>query len=140
MNDGKIIDALNEALKIEMGSYIQNVTQGAVLQGLESLTLKPLFEKMAEENLRHAAILRERIFFLGGTPTMEIGPREVARETGEVININLRQSKEVIDRYRSLFQMMSKEEEGSKLFEVLEDILEAEYDDYETFQRLAGKV
>jgi hypothetical protein len=71
---------------------------------------------------------------------MEIGPREVARETAEAVAINLRQSKEVIERYRSLFQMMAKEEEGSKLFEVLEDILEAEYDDYETFQRLAAQV
>lgn len=136
----RVIAALNEALKTEMGSHIQNVTQAAVLQGMDSLTLRPLFEKMAEENLRHAAILRERVFFLGGAPTMDVGEREVARETKDVIAINLKQAKAVIDHYRGIFEMLSKDQEGSKLFEVVEDILESEYEDYETFQRLAGQV
>lgn len=141
MSDRKsVIEALNEALKIEMGSHIQNVTQGAVLQGMDSLTLRPLFEKMAEENLRHAAVLRERIFFLGGTPTMDVGARQVARDTKEVISINLKEAKDVVDHYRAIFKMLPKDEEGSKLFEVIEDILESEYEDLETFQRLAGQV
>lgn len=135
----KIIKALNETLAMEMGSYIQNVTQSMLLQGIESAYIRPIFDKMAQENLLHATLLRERIFFLGGEPTMEVGERKVSQNLKDVLEINLKQAKEVVEMYRKLLDMVP-QEEGSKLFEVLEGILEAEYEDYETFQRFSGKV
>src|SRR3989304_5510756 len=110
----KIVKALNETLAMEMGSYIQNVTQSMLLQGIESAYVRPIFDKMAQENLLHAALLRERIFFLGGEPTMEVGDRKVAKNLSEVLEINLKQAKEVVDMYRKLLDMVP-QEEGSKL-------------------------
>lgn len=135
----EIIAALNKALALEYGNYIQMATQAAILTGLESVYLQTFFQKQADVSLVHAALLRDRIFFLGGRPTMDVGAREVKADAREAIALNLRQSAEPVAVYRHLLKLVPRVE-GAKLFETLEHIYEDEQEDLEEFQRLANKI
>jgi bacterioferritin (cytochrome b1) len=134
-----VIDLINEALANEYAQYIEMATQGSLLIGQEALFLKDFFEKQANGALMHAAILRERIFFLGGKPTTHVNTPHIYHTTKEAIDAGVIDHQRFVDQYRKILSSI-KRPDGDILYEAIEEILEGEQEDLELFQRLAGKV
>lgn len=134
-----LVQALNEALADEYAQYLEMATQATLVTGDQALYYKEFFEKQAEGALRHAAILRERIFFLGGRPSVKTGEAKVYSTVKEAVQAGLEEHKKLVSRYREILTRINRKD-GDILYEAIEDILEDEQDDLEAFQRLAGKV
>lgn len=134
-----VVDALQGALADEYAQYLEMATQASIVTGDPALYYKEFFEKQAEGALRHAGILRERIFFLGGQPGTAVGQAHVYPTVKEAIQTALEDHKKLVDRYRKILTQINRKD-GDVLYEAIEDILEDEQDDLEAFQRLAGKI
>src|SRR6185295_466790 len=134
-----IVDMLNEALADEYAQYIEMATQAAVLTGEQALYLKAFFDQQAAGALLHAGTLRERIFFLGGKPTTKVNHVKIHGTPKEAILAGVTDHQHLVERYRKILSSV-KRPDGDILYEAIEGILEGEQEDWEMFQRLAGKV
>jgi len=67
----KLLDLLNRAFADEWLAYYQYWVGAKVAQGPMRKALVPELEEHAEEELKHAGMLTERILQLGGTPILK---------------------------------------------------------------------
>ncbi|MDE6306567.1 MAG: ferritin [Muribaculaceae bacterium] len=66
----RVLDALNAALAEEWMAYYQYWTASKVVCGMQRVELQKEFMEHAEDELRHASMVIDRIIELGGVPVM----------------------------------------------------------------------
>lgn len=141
--DRAIIDALNEALKLELGAVNQYWVHYRLLDdwGYTKLAAKERAESI--EEMQHADKLIERIIFLEGHPNLqEVAPLMIGQDIKEVLECDLKGeliAKEAYGNSRALCQ--SKEDYVTmKLFEELLTDEEGHIDFLETQLDLLEKI
>ena len=123
----KVIEALNEALKEELGAINQYFIHAEMCENWHYDRLGDLIRKQSIDEMKHAEALIERILFLNGTPSMTepmqitIGPNvrvqlesDLALELGAVKMYNraVETAREECDNAsRELFERLLKDEE-----------------------------
>ncbi len=123
----KVIEALNEALKEELGAINQYFIHAEMCENWHYDRLGDLIRKQSIDEMKHAEALIERILFLNGTPSMTepmqitIGPNvraqlesDLALELGAVKMYNraVETAREESDNAsRELFERLLKDEE-----------------------------
>lgn len=69
--DDRLKDMLNQSVSREMGVSIQYMWQHVMAVGLSSPELKEVFKQIAVTEMKHAEAFAERLYYLGGTPTVK---------------------------------------------------------------------
>ena len=75
----ELIKLLNGDLAREYQAIIAYVVYSQVLKGAEYMNIAEELEKHAKEELEHAITIAKQVDYLGGTPTVQAGTREVHR-------------------------------------------------------------
>lgn len=130
-----LIDGLNEDLAGEYGAIIQYLYNAAVVTGLSRRILNPFFTSEANDEVKHATYLAEKIYQLGGTPV--VAPKPVKQVTGirEMLEQTLQDEIDTIERYKQ--RMIQAEEVGEIALKVeLEDMIKDETEHKEEIERL----
>lgn len=135
MDKEKILRDLNHALMTEYQAVIQYLTHASIAKGLDSDVVISLLKHIAEEELKHAEILRERIFWLGGTPTMDVDERHSATNIKQMLEMNANAEKDAIKMYKDILKKLNHIED-IELYEAIEKILKDEIEHLEEFRRL----
>jgi bacterioferritin len=135
MDKEKVLKELNHALTTEYQAVIQYLTHAAIAKGMDSDTVITLLKHIAEEEMKHAEILRERIFWLGGTPTMDVDKRILAEDIQEMLKVNAKAEEDAIKMYKGILKMLNHIED-IQLYEAIEEILEDEIEHWEELTRL----
>lgn len=135
MDKEKVLKELNYALTTEYQAIIQYLTHASVAKGMDSDTVIPLLKHITEEELKHAEMLRERIFWLGGTPTMDVEKRVFTKDLQGMLKVNAKAEEDAIKMYRNILKMLNHIDDV-QVYEVIEDILEDEIEHWEEFTRL----
>ena len=135
MDKEKVLKELNHALTTEYQAVIQYLTHAAIAKGIDSDTVITLLKHIAEEEMKHAEILRERIFWLGGTPTMDVDKRILAEDIQEMLKVNTKAEEDAIKMYKGILKMLNHIED-IQLYEAIEEILEDEIEHWEELTRL----
>lgn len=118
----KLITELNGDLVREYAASIQYVQHAIVISGAQYESTKKELLIHAQEELQHAVILSEQIDFLGGTPSVDVAPREVSLDNVEMLKQDLKLEEIAITRYKErILQAEQMQEYG--LRRVIEDIL-----------------
>ncbi|SHE94529.1 bacterioferritin [Seinonella peptonophila] len=130
-----LIEGLNEDLSAEYGAMIQYLYNASVVSGLSRRILKPFFEEEAQDEMRHALYLSEKINYLGGQPSVR--PKAVKHVTGvrEMLQHTLQEEIDTIDRYKKRIDQA--EQVGDIALKVqLEDMISDETRHKEEIERL----
>ena len=136
----KLIEMLNEALSEEWLAYYQYWIGGRVMEGNMRPSIETEFEKHANEELGHAAMLVDRIIQLEGKPVLS--PEEWFKLAkckymtpndpfvGSLLNDNLSAERCAIDRYKSIVDYtFGKDHVTYKMaLSIMEDEMEHEQD------------
>jgi bacterioferritin len=118
----KLIAGLNEDLVWEYAASIQYVQHATVISGAQYESIRKELLVHAQEELQHAIILSEQIDFLGGTPSIDVAPREISSDNIEMLKQDLKLEEQAIIRYKErILQAEQLQEYG--LRRVIEDIL-----------------
>jgi bacterioferritin len=140
MDVDKLIDLLNKAYADEWLAYYQYYIGAKIVKGpLRGLAIQELMEH-AEEELKHADMLAERMVELGGTPILS--PKEWYDKTNcgyhaptdptvqAVIEQNLNGERCAIDIYKNLLKTIHDKDPVTynMIVEILDDELEHEQD------------
>ena len=118
--DKKVIDQLNAALSSELTAIVQYMTQSEMCQNWGYKRLGDLTKARAIEEMRHAEGLIERIIFLDGIPTIEVGLKpQLGSKVQEQMEIDLKDETNAVRQYNDAVKVCAEaKDDGSKyLFE-----------------------
>jgi len=126
-----LIETLNRMLSREHACAIRYATHAAVMTGPFGETLSRRLKEIASDEIEHAEKLRERIFALGGAPTMDVHPDELATAPGlaKILELNIREERKAVEEYGRLLQTIPRL--NVILYETVEGILRDEQEHLE---------
>jgi len=116
----KVIQQLNAALSAELTAIVQYMTQSEMCQGWGYKRLGVLTKARAIEEMKHAEGLIERIIFLDGIPSVDVGLKpQLGSKVPEQMEINLKDELDAVRQYNEAVRICTEAgDEGSKaLFE-----------------------
>jgi len=129
---GELIELLNKAIAREIGVSVQYMWQHVMAMGMKSPEVKDIFEDIAVDEMKHAEKIAERLFYLGGIPTVKPTPINVGGSLEEMVEHDLKAENEAIELYREIIAFTS--EKGDSTTRLLfEEILVEEEEHKHTF-------
>ncbi|PTX60250.1 bacterioferritin [Melghirimyces profundicolus] len=130
-----LIDGLNEDLACEYAAVITYTYNAAMVSGLARPILKEFFEREAQDEIKHASYLSEKIAALGGTPVVQPAEVKQAKEVREMLENSIADEEATIQRYLERIQQAEKAGQYGLKIE-LEDMMADESNHKEELQRL----
>lgn len=118
--DKKVIEQLNAALSSELTAIVQYMTQSEMCQNWGYKRLGDLSKARAIEEMKHAEGLIERIIFLDGIPSVEVGLKpQLGSKVQEQMEINLKDEVDAAHQYNDAVKIcVEAKDDGSRaLFE-----------------------
>jgi len=118
--DKRVIEQLNAALASELTAIVQYMTQSEMCQNWGYKRLSDLSKTRAIEEMKHAEGLIERIIFLDGIPSVEVGLKpQLGSKVQEQIEIDLKDELDAVRQYNDAVKLCAEaKDDGSKsLFE-----------------------
>lgn len=96
----KLLNFLNNDLKLEYVAAIQYINHSAVMKGAAYGDIIKELIIHANEEIQHAIILADEIDFLGGEPTVDVGNILTAKDNIEMLKQDLAGERDAIERYK----------------------------------------
>jgi Bacterioferritin (cytochrome b1) len=132
----ELIQILNEAVTLEYTAAIQYNQHSMLLTGTNKLLYEEVFEHHAKESLNHAKMWGERIVYLGGIPTTEVGKVQQSTDILQMLEMNLAVEKKAVEIYTRAHAACK----HLPTQFMLENHILDEDKDVEELQKLLGKV
>lgn len=130
-----LIDGLNTDLAHEYQAILMYNSYASMVYGMHRPTLKQFFESELPEELTHAQLLADKITALGGTPTTEPAPLDLATEPTAMLKQVLEAETETIERYVERREQAEAAKEYGLVTE-LDDIIRDETEHKEETEKL----
>ena len=97
----KLIELLNKDLELEYAAGIQYVQHSAVMSGAQYGDIIKELKAHATQEFEHAMTLSDQIDFLGGIPTVDVGPVRTSQDNVEMLRQDLDGEENAIARYKT---------------------------------------
>ena len=131
----ELLDLLNQAIAREIQVSIQYMWQHIQWRGVMAFAVKEEFRNISIEEMKHAEIIAERLFYLGGIPTTKPTPINVGNTLKEMLEQDVKDEENAIEMYKRIIALSEKEGDTTTL-EIFKDILEDEEEHHDTFSSL----
>ena len=95
-----LIEDLNEDLSLEYSAAVQYIQHAAMICGAEFDHIRKEILDHAEEEIGHAIEISDKINFLGGAATIEVGEIKTAATASEMLTQDAEGEKLAIERYK----------------------------------------
>ena len=118
----QIIKMLNQALKLEHAARIQYLSHAELITGSGAEKIIERLKEIASDEKEHEETFRELIAgYLGGEPTMDLAETFEAKDTKEILEVNLKGEKEAVDFYKQIYEKVIENKDSFPYeFETLE--------------------
>ena len=138
MASAKLLDMLNRAIARELQVSIQYMWQHVQRKGIEHYTVSEDFKKIAIEEMKHAEKIAERLWYLGGKPTIQPSLISVGSNLEEMVDFDVKAELEAINMYKEIMELAAKENDVATR-EIFEEIEEEEEEHHDFFASLLEK-
>ncbi|MBS0241971.1 MAG: bacterioferritin [Proteobacteria bacterium] len=141
--DKAVVDALNEALRLELGAINQYWLHYRLLKNWGYGKLAAKERKESIEEMEHADKLIDRIIFLEGHPNLQtIAPLRIGQDLKDVLECDLKGEHDARDHYSKAREICrtAKDYVSMELFEDLLEDEEGHIDFLETQLDLLGRI
>jgi len=130
-----LLGKLNDAIAREMQVAIQYMWQHVQWSGVKGFAVQDELKAIAIAEMKHAEVIAERLFYLGGTPTTKPTPIFVGTTLKEMIKQDIKDEEGAVKLYKQIIEMARKEgdETTNRIFR---EILEDEEEHHDTFTTL----
>ncbi len=134
----ELIDLLNRDLSLEYAAAVQYIQHAAVMTGAQYGDIIKELKVHATEEIQHAITLADQIDFLGGTPTVNVGPINVSSDNVKMLEQDLAGENGAIARYKERVDQAESLKEYA-LAQQLRNILAMEQEHAMDLQSALGK-
>lgn len=108
----QLLKMLNQALKLEHAARIQYLTHAELVKGAGAEKIIERLKEIASDEQEHEEIFRELIGgYLGGEPAMGLAETYEAKDTKEILEVNLKGEKEAVDFYKRIYKKVIENKE-----------------------------
>ena len=129
---------LNRAVARELQVSIQYMWQHVQRKGIEHYAVSDEFKKIAIVEMKHAEKIAERLWYLGGRPTIQPSPISVGSRLEEMIGFDVKAEVEAIEMYKEIIDLALREGDVATK-EIFEEIEEEEEEHHDFFSGLLEK-
>jgi len=118
----KLVKMVNQALELEHAARIQYLAHAELIKGLGAEKIIERLKEIASDEQKHEDMFRNLLGnYLGGEPAMGIAETHRAKDTREILEVNLKNEKEAIDFYKQILnETVSNKEDLQYEFETVE--------------------
>jgi bacterioferritin len=111
-----------------MWQYVQR-------KGIEHFAVSEDFKKITIVEMKHAEKIAERLWYLGGRPTIQPSPIKVGDKLPEMIVFDVKAELEAINMYKEIMRVAEKEGDVAtkEIFEEIEEEEEEHHDFFTSF-------
>jgi len=131
----KLKEMLNEALAVELAVTIQYMWQHVQLIGVRGTGVRDEFKKISLVEMKHAEAIAERLWYLGGIPTVKPAPINVGDSLKEFLEWNVKVEGEAHQLYKKILDQAQKEGDITTVF-LIKKILEDVEEHHDLFMRM----
>jgi bacterioferritin (cytochrome b1) len=95
----ELIGILNEAVSLEYTAAIQYNQHSMLVTGRDKVLFEEFFQESSRESLGHAKMWGDRIVYLGGVPTAEVGTVHQSTNITELLELDLAVEQKAVEIY-----------------------------------------
>jgi bacterioferritin len=128
----ELIELLNKAIAREIGVSVQYMWQHVMAMGMNSPEVKDIFKDIAIDEMKHSEKIAERLFYLGGIPTVKPTPINVGGSLENMVEKDLEAENEAIELYKEIIDLAAEKEDSTTRL-LFEEILTEEEEHKHTF-------
>ena len=127
----KLLKMLNQAIADEMQAAIQYMWQHVQWKGVDHYAVTEGIKKIAVDEMKHAEMVAERLWYLGGKPTIQPSPIKVGETLTEMLNLDVKAEVGAIKLYKEIMDVAGKE--GDLATREMFEEIEAEEEEHHDF-------
>jgi bacterioferritin len=134
----KLTDMMNQAIAGELQALVQYMWHHIMVKGLNSASLMDVFEDIAVEEMKHAEMIAERLFYFDVAPTIKPNPIAKGGTPEQMLKADVKAEEEAITLYKDIIKRASTEGDDTTRL-LFEEILSDEERHHDTFTTLLGQ-
>jgi bacterioferritin len=139
MASEQLKDLMNQGIARELQVAIQYMWQHILWSGVKGFAVKDELKKIAITEMKHAEMIAERLYYLGGMPTTKPTTITVGKNLKEMIAQDVKEEEGAIKLYNEIVELArtEKDEVTNRLFRA---ILADEEEHHDTFTTLLEEI
>lgn len=135
----ELLNLLNKAIAREIQVSIQYMWQHVMWSGVKGYAVKDALSGIAKAEMKHAEMIAERLYYLGGIPTTKPEPIFVGKTLKEMIVQDVKDEEGAIRLYKEIVDLARKE--GDEVTNLMfRHIMQDEEDHHDTFTTLMEEI
>ena len=126
MNNEPVLKTLNRIMELELAGVVRYTHYALMVYGYNRIPIVQWLQKNAEEGLAHARLAGELVTWLGGHPSLAIGPllESHKHDIGDILIESLEHEREALNAYYALLDLVR--DKDVRLEEYARDMIAAE--------------
>lgn len=126
MNKQKVIDTLNRIMELELAGVVRYTHYALMVYGFNRIPIVDWLRQNADEGLLHARQAGELVTWLGGHPSLGIGPllETHQHDIGDILRESLAHEGEALKGYYELLELVK--DQDVRLEEYARDMIAEE--------------
>jgi bacterioferritin len=126
MNNEPVLSILNRIMELELAGVVRYTHYALMVYGYNRIPIVDWLQKNAEEGLAHARQAGELVTWLGGHPSLAIGPllESHKHDIGDILKESLEHEREALNAYYALLDLVR--DKDVRLEEYARDMIAAE--------------
>ena len=126
MNNEPVLKTLNRIMELELAGVVRYTHYALMVYGYNRIPIVGWLQKNAEEGLVHARQAGELVTWLGGHPSLSIGPllESHKHDIGDILIESLEHEREALNAYYALLDLVR--DKDVRLEEYARDMIAAE--------------
>lgn len=126
MDKPAVLATLNRIMELELAGVVRYTHYALMIYGYNRIPIVGWMQKNAEESLAHARAAGELVTWLGGHPSLAIGPmlESHRHDVGDILRESLDHEGEALTAYRTLLDLVR--DQDVRLEEYARDMIAGE--------------
>lgn len=139
MNKDAVLKTLNRILELELAGVVHYTHYALMVYGYNRIPIVDWLQKQADEGLVHARLAGELVTWLGGHPSLGIGPllETHIHDIGDILRESLAHETEALKAYYELLELVK--DKDIRLEEYARDLIAAETEHQDTVNKMLRK-
>jgi len=126
MDQKEVLETLNRIMEFELAGVVRYTHYALMIYGFNRIPIVKWVQEQADESLLHARMAGELVTWLGGHPSLGIGPllETQKHDIGDILRESLAHEKQTLNEYEVLLRLV--EDKNVRLEEYARDMISAE--------------
>lgn len=139
MNKEAVLKTLNQILELELAGVVRYTHYALMVYGYNRIPIVEWLQKQAEEGLVHARLAGELVTWLGGHPSLGIGPllESHTHDVGDIMRESLAHEAESLKAYYDLFDLVK--DKDVRLEDYARNLIAAETEHQDAVNKMLRK-